>query len=171
VRGDENWFLVLNQILIPQQCETKGDVMKSIMKSRIVTVALMASSLFGFTVSTQARGDKSKLGEVVLQDDHSGSFLFIDLKTGEYKFRDCGSDFTMGGFLKVNFSGCAASVSDESDGRLVVANIDLCGGGGRAYIVTEANDHVFGATPPTREYIINDSNIRDSFAVCKPAEK
>ena len=145
--------------------------MKRIMKSRIVTFALIASSLFVMAASTQARADKAKvLAQVVLQDDSSGSFLFIDLTTGEYKFRDCGSDFTIGGFIKVNFSGCSASVSEESAGRLVVADIDLCGGGGRAYIVTETIGNSFG-TAPTCEYTLKDSNIRDSIAECKPTEK
>lgn len=146
--------------------------MKRIMKSRIVTVALMASSLFGVTASSQARVDKIKvLAEAVVQDDNSGSYLFVDLKTGEYKFRDCGSDFTMGGIVKVNLSGCSASLSDESDGRLVVAEIDLCGGSGRAYLVTETIGLSPGANAPTREYTINDSNIRDSFAECKAPGK
>lgn len=145
--------------------------MKRIMKSRIVTVALMASSLFGVTASSQARVDKiNVLAEAVLQDDKSGSYLFVDLKTGEYKFRDCGSDFTIGGIVKVNLSGCSASLSDESDGRLVVAEIDLCGGGGRAYLVTEIGLSL-GPNRPTREYTINDSNMRDSFAECKAPEK
>ena len=142
--------------------------MKRILKSRIVAVSLMASSMFVMAVSAQPRADKIKVSaEVVVQDDISGSFLLIDVKTGQYKFRDCTSDFTMGGFLKVDFSGCKASVNDESEGRLVVADVDMCSGQARAYLVLEAFD---GATPPTREYTINDSNIRDSVAECKSTE-
>lgn len=143
--------------------------MKRILKSRIVAVSLMTSSMFVMAVSAQPRADKIKVSaEVVVQDDISGSFLLIDMKTGQYKFRDCTSDFTMGGFLKVDFSGCKASVNDESEGRLVVADVDMCSGQARAYLVLEAFE---GTTPPTREYTINDSNIRDSVAECKATEK
>jgi len=146
--------------------------MKQTMKSRIIAVALMAGSVCGMAASAQARADKIKvLAEVVIQDDISGSFLLIDVKTGQYKFRDCTSDFVMGGFLTVDFSGCKASVKDESEGRLVVADIDMCSGQARAYLVLEAFDGPIGPTPPAREYTINDSNIRDSIADCKAAEK
>jgi hypothetical protein len=77
----------------------------------------------------------------------------------------------MGGFLKVDFSGCKASVKDESEGRLVVADVDFCIGQARAYLVLEAFDGSIGPTPPAREYTINDSTIRDSVAECKAAEK
>lgn len=146
--------------------------MKPIMKSKIITVALMVSSLFAMAASVQARADKIKsFAELVLQDDNSGSFLLVDVKTGEYKFHDCKSDFAMGGFVKVNFTGCTASVKEESEGRLVVAEIDMCSGKGRAYLATETIDGSFGAQPPTREFTITDSNIRDSVAECKATEK
>jgi hypothetical protein len=146
--------------------------MRRILKSRIVAVSLMASSLFVMAASAQPRADRIRVSaEVVVQDDIFGSFLLIDVKTGQYKFQDCTSNFTMGGFLKVDFSGCKASVKDESEGRLVVADIDLCSGQARAYLVLEAFDGPIGPTPPAREYTINDSNIRDSIADCKAAEK
>ena len=146
--------------------------MKRISKSRIVAVSLMVSSLFVMAVSAQPRADKIRVSaEVVVQDDIFGSFLLIDVKTGQYKFQDCTSNFTMGGFLKVDFSGCKASVKDESEGRLVVADIDLCSGQARAYLVLEVFDGSIGPTPPAREYTINDSNIRDSIADCKAFEK
>jgi hypothetical protein len=146
--------------------------MRRILRSRIAAVSLVASSLFVMAASAQPRSDKSRLSaEVVVQDDTFGSFLLIDVKTGQYKFQDCTSNFTMGGFLKVDFSGCKASVKDESEGRLVVADIDLCSGQARAYLVLEAFDGSIRPTPPAHEYTINDSNIRDSIADCKAAEK
>ena len=146
--------------------------MRRILRSRIAAVSLVASSLFVMAASAQPRSDKSRLSaEVVVQDDTFGSFLLIDVKTGQYKFQDCTSNFTMGGFLKVDFSGCKASVKDESEGRLVVADIDLCSGQARAYLVLEAFDGSIGPTPPAHEYTINDSNIRDSIADCKAVEK
>ena len=146
--------------------------MRRILRSRIAAVSLVASSLFVMAASAQPRADKIRLSaEVVVQDDIFGSFLLIDVKTGQYKFQDCTSNFTMGGFLKVDFLGCKASVKDESEGRLVVADIDLCNVQARAYLVLEAFDGSIGPTPPAREYTINDSNIRDSIADCKAAEK
>jgi hypothetical protein len=142
------------------------------MKSRMIALTLMVSSLLVMAASAQARADQAKtLPEVVLQDDNSSSFLLIDLRTGAYKFHDCKSDFAMGGLAKVNFSGCTVSVEDKSEGRLVLAEIDMCSGQARAYVVIETTDGSFGANPPTPEFTINDSNIRDSVAECKGAEK
>lgn len=142
------------------------------MKSRTIAVALMVSSLLVMAASGQPRADKIKvIAEAVLQDDNSGSFLVINLTTGEYKFRDCTSDFTMGGFATVNITGCTASANDISEERLVVADINLCGGEAKARIVTEPLSGAYGAKAATREYTINDSNMRDSVAECKTPEK
>jgi hypothetical protein len=172
VTANEDWFSrEISRFHFPAVRNRKETFMKRIMKSRIIASTLMVSSLLVMAASVQARADKIRpLTELVLQDDNSGSFLLVDVKTGEYKFHDCKSGFAMGGFVKVTFTGCAASVKEESEGRLVVAEIDLCSGKARAYLATETIDGSLGSEPPTREFTINDSSIRDSVAECKAAE-
>ena len=142
------------------------------MKSRTMAVTLMVSSLFVLAASGQARADKIKpMTEAVLQDDKTGSYMVINVTSGEFKFHDCNSSFVMGGIAKVNITGCTATVKEVSEERLVVADIDMCAGQARAYLVTETIGGVYGATSPTRQYTIIDSNIRDSTPECKTPEK
>jgi len=142
------------------------------MKSRTMVVALMVFSMIVLAASGQARADKSKTtAEPVLQDDNTGSFMVINVTTGEYKFHDCASSFVMGGFATVNITGCRVTVKDVSEERLVVADIDMCAGQARAYLVTETLDGLYGVSSPTRQYTIIDSDIRDSTTECKTPQK
>ena len=140
------------------------------MKSRTIAVALMISSLLVVAASGQVKNASRfprPIGELVLQDDDSGDYLLIDLSTGGYKFKSCWSDFALGGIAEVGFSGCSVSLKEVSESRLVLIEADPCSGQGRAYIAVADGDPYHTDKSLTREFIITDTNIKDSSPECK----
>ena len=133
------------------------------MKTRMIATAFVIGSILVMAASGQTNIQRKTPAEVVLQDDETGNFLLIDLTTGAYKFNVCRTQILFGGKAEVSYAGCVLTVKEVSETRLVLAEVDLCSGQGRAYLTME------GATPepPLREYTINDKNIRDSLAECR----
>ena len=83
------------------------------MKSRTMPVTLVVSSLFVLAASGQARADKIKpMTEAVLQDDNTGSYIVINVTSGEFKFHDCNSSFYMfRSTSSIDFSLCPWEIS------------------------------------------------------------
>ena len=141
------------------------------MKTRIIAAALIISSMLVMGASGQSNGQVKTLAEVVLQDDTTGNYLIVDLMTGEYRFTACQSQNAIGGpsftgFSKVSYSGCNIAIREVSDTRMLLAEVDLCGKLGRAYITVEASTPGPPFAPPVWEFTIDDKNIRDSLAEC-----
>jgi hypothetical protein len=138
------------------------------MKTRLFTIALMICSLLSGAASAQ----KKVIMDVILQDDKSGDYLIVTLSSGAYTFKRCKDDFAVGGVGKIEISGCRVSLQDISAHSRVLADIDLCQGLGKASIIIERGPSFSDRDyPPTLEFVVDDSNIRDSIAECKAAEK
>ena len=144
------------------------------MKSRTIAVALMFSSLLVVAASGQVNNANTfprPIGELVLQDDDSGDYLLIDLSSGGYKFKSCRSDFVLGGIAQVGFSGCSVSLKEVSESRVVLIEADPCSGQGRAYIAVTDGGPYNTDKSSTREFIITDTNFKDSAPECKAEGK
>jgi hypothetical protein len=142
------------------------------MKSRTIAVALMFSSLLVVAASGQVNNANTfprPIGELVLQDDDSGDYLLIDLSSGGYKFKSCGSDFVLGGIAQVGFSGCSVSLKEVSESRLVLIEADLCSGEGRAYIEVLIGGPY--SRSYTRVFTVTDTNTKNSAPECKAEGK
>jgi hypothetical protein len=128
-------------------------------------MGLMLSSLLAISVSGQKLTTIQKL---ILQDDKSADHFVIVIPTGEYKFQSCEGNISTGGIGKVNVSGCKVDLQDISETRRVVAEIDLCSGVGKADIAFEGDGLSGRNDPATFEFVLSDSNTRDSAFDCVP---
>jgi len=131
------------------------------MNSKLVVIGLMISSLVA--ISASGRG-QTTTNEVILQDDKSGDHLRIGISTGEYKFESCQGNVSTGGVAKISVSGCKLTLTDMSDTTRVVAEVDLCDGTGKADIAFEDPRR---AGPRAVEFVISDSNTKDSAFSCE----
>jgi len=132
------------------------------MKSRLAIIGLMICSVLAISVSAQRLTNIQQ----ILQDDRTGDHLIIFIQTGEYKFESCKGNLAISGVGTVSLSGCQLTLTDISDNRRVVAEVDLCAKVGKA-------DLVFGDTitkspndTAPSESVLSDSNTLDSVFDC-----
>ena len=135
------------------------------MKSKLAIMGLMISSLFAISVSGQKL---LTIQELVLQDDNSADHLIIVLSTGEYKFESCKGNISISGVGKVTVTGCKLDLLDISETRRVLAEVDLCEKVGKADIAFEGDSLSGRVDPATFEFVVSDSNTRDSTFNCEP---
>jgi hypothetical protein len=131
------------------------------MNSKLVILGLMISSLVA--ISASGRG-QTTTNEVILQDDKSGDHLRIGISTGEYKFESCQGNVSSAGVGKISVSGCKLALTDMSDTTRVLAEVDLCDGIGKADVAFEDPRR---AGPRALEFVISDSNTKDSAFNCE----
>jgi hypothetical protein len=136
------------------------------MKSKLVIIGLMISSLLALSVSGQEIGPFVK--QVILQDDRSADHLLIDITTGEYKFESCKQNIAIGGVGKVNITGCKLTLQDISETKRVLAEVDLCDRAGKVDIAFGRPSISNQSDPTVLEFVISDSNTRDSAFDCEP---
>ncbi len=135
------------------------------MKSKLVIIGLIISSLLAISAS----GQKVKtIQQLILQDDKSADHLIIIIATGEYKFESCKGNISTGGIGSVNVTGCKVLLQDMSETRRVLAEIDLCNRVGKAEVAFEGDSFGDRIDPPTFDFVISDSNTRDSTFDCEP---
>ena len=134
------------------------------MNSKLAIIGLMISSVLAISVSAQ----KLTTQQVILQDDKSGDHLIFAVPSGEYKFESCKGNISIGGVGRVNVSGCKVDLQDISETRRVLAEIDLCSGVGKADIAFEGDSLSGRVDPATFEFVVSDSNTRDSTFNCEP---
>lgn len=134
------------------------------MKSKLVIMGLMISSLFVISVT----GQIPTIQQLVLQDDKSADHLIIVLSTGEYKFGSCNGNISISGVGKVTVTGCKLDLLDISDTRRVLAEIDLCEKVGKADVAFAIPSLTNQTDPPIFESVISDSNTKDSTFDCEP---
>ena len=132
------------------------------MKSRLVIIGLMICSVLAISVSAQRLTNIQQ----VLQDDKTGDHLIIFVQTGEYKFESCKGNFAISGVGSVSLSGCKLSLTDISDTRRVLAEIDLCEKVGKADLVFGDNIPKPSSDAEALEVLLSDSNTQDSVFNC-----
>ena len=133
--------------------------------------------LLGAAVVTAALG-QVKGREFVLQDDLTGSYLSINLSTGQYRFQSCeGKGTAVEGVGKIKIKGCKVTLQDlgpkdptrQDDltltNQTVLAEADLCASRGTAVIMIDPCQYSTRDCP-SQQFTISDSNIRDSMAQC-----
>lgn len=131
------------------------------MKSKLVIIGLMISSLLGIAASGQTT---TNIQQVVLQDDKSGDHLVFVIPTGEYKFQSCKGNFTTSGKGSVSVTGCSVVLKDVSDTRRVLAEVDLCAKSGKADIAFVSDSLPVDA--PAVDFVVSDSNTANSTFDC-----
>ena len=134
------------------------------MKSKLVIIGLMFSSLLAISVSGLGQ---TTVQQVILQDDKSGDHLIFAIPTGEYKFESCKGNFSGGGVGSVSVTGCKVVLRDMSDTRRVLAEVDLCERVGKADIAFAGPSFTNQIDPPGFEFVISDSKTGDSAFACE----
>ena len=102
--------------------------------------------------------------EVILQDDVTGSFLYLIPATGDFKFIHCADNTAMGGVGQVTTSGPWLNFEVITNEYRIVASVNLDAKTGKAAI------DIFvpiGEMIPMQE-VISDSNFTDNVPVCGP---
>jgi len=132
-------------------------------KSKLIIIGLMISSLFA--VSASGLG-QTNLNKITLQDDRSGDHLLFVTSTGEYKFERCSKQPLSGsGVGKVSIDGCTIVLTDFSDSRRVVAEVNLCDKVAKADIAF-AQDAITDRDDQPVEIVLSDSNTGNSLFSC-----
>jgi len=134
------------------------------MNSKLIIIGLMLASLLVISASGQKL---TTIQQVILQDDRSADHLQIDIPTGKYKFENCNEHISIGGTGTVTVSGCKVTLQDLSEGRRVLAEVDLCNKAGKADVAFEGNTLGGRIDPPQFEFVVSDSNIGDSTFDCE----
>jgi len=135
------------------------------MNSKLVIIGLMILSLLAISVS----GQKLKtIQQVILQDDNSADHLIIDIPTGKYNFENCKGNISIGGVGSVSVTGCKVVLSDVSETRRVLAEVDLCARAGKADIAFVVESSTGQVDPAVFEFVLSDSNTGDSAFGCEP---
>src|SRR6266404_1612005 len=134
------------------------------MNSKLVIIGLMIASLLAISVSGQKL---TTIKQVILQDGKSGDHRIFAIPTGEYKFEICKGNFSGGGVGSVSVTGCKVVLSDMSDTRRVLAEVDLCERVGKADIAIEGPSLTNRIDSPEFEFVISDSKTGDSAFDCE----
>ena len=112
--------------------------------------------------------EPTPLGEVIIQNDADGSFLFLDTKTGIYKFIHCEDGLAISGAGVVKIDGCSIYFEHLETDRRILASINGCQMEGKAAIEMFAFDEKTKTLVPTMQEFITDVNLLDNTTVCGP---
>jgi hypothetical protein len=121
--------------------------------------------MFFSLLAISASGQKQKTFEqVILQDDKSGDHLIFVISSGEYKFESCTEKFATSGIGTVTITGCTVLLTDISESRRVLAEVDLCAKAGKAEVAfrDDASDN-----ESAFEAVVSDSDTSSSGFTCE----
>ena len=109
-----------------------------------------------------------EFGTVIIQNDADGSFLLIQIETGDYKFYHCEDGMAMTGTGLVKIDGCNMYFEDLKVDRRVLASINICDMQAKAAIEVFALTRKKKTGAPTMQEFITDVNLNDNTTVCGP---
>jgi hypothetical protein len=141
--------------------QTFGTTFRRLAKSGALLAVLVSCVLTMASVNAQKPPRiPTPKRQFCLQDDKTGQFLtFTD--RGNYAFTDCPGGATIEGVGRTEFLGCTTTFVADNGTRLVKAEIDQCGGEGKAFIQIQ-DDCPNDVDCQGKQFLISDSTLKDS---------
>ena len=139
--------------------------MKKLTVFLTLAVFILGVSALGQKIGPRPPKEPPLPSLIELEDDTTGNYLVIDLKTGDFQFTRCQDFWTMSCTGVVKIQGCNIYLEDFHDNHRNLASINICDQQGKAAIEVYPlikftyDDRTF------KEYI-SDKNMSDNTLSC-----